>query len=85
MSYGDEGGATGWLVGDEMAGMRAMFTMMNNARLNVGLQGVGIAEAATQRAVAYRARAQAGPARGRRRRSSPTIPTSAACCCGCAA
>ena len=53
MSYGDEGGATGWLVGDEMAGMRAMFTMMNNARLNVALQGVGIAEAATQRAVAY--------------------------------
>jgi hypothetical protein len=36
-----------------MAGMRAMFTMMNNARLNVALQGVGIAEAATQRAVAY--------------------------------
>ena len=53
MSYGDGGGATGWLVGDEMAGMRAMFTMMNNARLNVALQGVGIAEAATQRAVAY--------------------------------
>ena len=53
MSYGDHGGATGWLVGDEMAGMRAMFTMMNNARLNVALQGVGIAEAATQRAVAY--------------------------------
>ena len=53
MSYGDNGGATGWLVGEEMHGMRAMFTMMNNARLNVGLQGVGIAEAATQRAVAY--------------------------------
>ena len=53
MSFGDNGGATGWLVGPEMAGMRAMFTMMNNARLNVGLQGVGIAEAATQRAVAY--------------------------------
>ena len=53
MSYGDHGGATGWLVGDEMAGMRAMFTMMNNARLNVALQGVGVAEAATQRAVAY--------------------------------
>ena len=53
MSYGDEGGAIGWLVGEEMAGMRAMFTMMNNARLNVALQGVGIAEAATQRAVAY--------------------------------
>ncbi|HET9354895.1 MAG TPA: acyl-CoA dehydrogenase [Sphingomicrobium sp.] len=53
MSYGDSGGAIGWLVGDEMAGMRAMFTMMNNARLNVALQGVGIAEAATQRAVAF--------------------------------
>jgi alkylation response protein AidB-like acyl-CoA dehydrogenase len=53
MSFGDEGGATGWLIGPEQAGMKAMFTMMNNARLNVALQGVGIAERATQRAVAY--------------------------------
>jgi len=53
MSYGDHEGAIGWLVGPEMGGMAAMFTMMNNARLNVGLQGVGIAERATQRAVAY--------------------------------
>lgn len=53
MSYGDNGGAKGWLIGPEMAGMRAMFTMMNNARLNVGLQGVQIAERATQAAVAY--------------------------------
>jgi 3-(methylthio)propanoyl-CoA dehydrogenase len=53
MSYGDYGGATGWMIGPENGGMRAMFTMMNNARLNVALQGVGIAEAATQRAVAY--------------------------------
>ena len=53
MSYGDDGGATGWLVGPEMGGLPAMFTMMNNARLNVGLQGVGVAERATQRAVAY--------------------------------
>ncbi len=53
MSYGDGGGATGWMIGGENQGMRAMFTMMNNARLNVGLQGVGIAERATQRAVAY--------------------------------
>ncbi len=53
LSFGDDGGATGWLVGPETQGMRAMFTMMNNARLNVALQGVGIAEAATQRAVAY--------------------------------
>ncbi len=53
MSYGDHDGAIGWLVGPETGGMAAMFTMMNNARLNVGLQGVGIAERATQRAVAY--------------------------------
>jgi alkylation response protein AidB-like acyl-CoA dehydrogenase len=53
MAYGDEGGATGWLIGEENKGMAAMFTMMNNARLNVALQGVGIAEAASQRAVAY--------------------------------
>ena len=53
MSFGDGGGATGWLVGEERGGIRAMFTMMNNARLNVGLQGVGIAERATQRALAY--------------------------------
>ena len=53
MAYGENGGATGWLVGPELGGMRAMFTMMNNARLNVGLQGVGLAERATQRAVAY--------------------------------
>jgi alkylation response protein AidB-like acyl-CoA dehydrogenase len=53
MAYGENGGATGWLVGPELGGMSAMFTMMNNARLNVGLQGVGIAERATQRAVAY--------------------------------
>ena len=53
MAYGENGGATGWLVGPELGGMRAMFTMMNNARLNVGLQGVGVAERATQRAVAF--------------------------------
>jgi alkylation response protein AidB-like acyl-CoA dehydrogenase len=53
MSYGDEGGAIGWLIGEENKGMAAMFTMMNNARLNVGLQGVSIAERATQQAVAY--------------------------------
>ena len=53
MAFGDEGGAIGWLLGPEHNGMRSMFTMMNNARLNVALQGVGIAERATQRAVAY--------------------------------
>ncbi|MXU66805.1 acyl-CoA dehydrogenase [Oceanomicrobium pacificus] len=46
-------GATGWLVGAEHGGMAAMFTMMNNARLAVGVEGLGIAEAATQKAVAF--------------------------------
>ena len=53
MSYGDEGDCRGWLIGEEQGGIRAMFTMMNNARLNVGLQGVSIGERATQAAVAY--------------------------------
>jgi alkylation response protein AidB-like acyl-CoA dehydrogenase len=46
-------GATGWLVGEEHDGMRAMFTMMNNARLGVGTQGVGVADGAYQHALAY--------------------------------
>jgi 3-(methylthio)propanoyl-CoA dehydrogenase len=53
LSFGDQDDCIGELVGAEGAGMRAMFTMMNNARLNVGLQGVQVAERATQRAVAY--------------------------------
>jgi alkylation response protein AidB-like acyl-CoA dehydrogenase len=51
--YGDEPGAIGWLVGEENRGLACMFTMMNNARLAVGMQGVAIAEAATQKALAY--------------------------------
>jgi alkylation response protein AidB-like acyl-CoA dehydrogenase len=53
MSYGDNGDCVGWLIDEENSGMRAMFTMMNNARLNVGLQGVSIAERATQAAVTF--------------------------------
>jgi alkylation response protein AidB-like acyl-CoA dehydrogenase len=45
--------ATGWLVGEEHNGMACMFTMMNNARLGVGVQGIGIAEGAYQHALAY--------------------------------
>ncbi|WP_438955554.1 acyl-CoA dehydrogenase [Cognatiyoonia sp.] len=45
--------AKGWLVGPENGGMAAMFTMMNNARLGVGVQGLGVAEAAYQHALAY--------------------------------
>ena len=53
LSFGDNDDCIGALIGPEHGGMRAMFTMMNNARLNVGLQGVQVAEGATQRAVAY--------------------------------
>ncbi|HEY0275731.1 MAG TPA: acyl-CoA dehydrogenase [Paenirhodobacter sp.] len=55
-------GATGWLVGAPHKGMAAMFTMMNNARLNVGVQGIGVAEAAYQKASDYaRDRVQFAP------------------------
>jgi len=63
MVYGDNGGAVGFLVGEENRGLNCMFTMMNQARLAVGLQGVGIAETATQTALAY--------ARERRQGRSP--------------
>ena len=46
-------GATGWLVGEANKGLACMFTMMNSARLNVGLEGVGVGEAAWQTALAY--------------------------------
>ncbi|WP_064686178.1 acyl-CoA dehydrogenase [Rhizobium bangladeshense] len=51
--FGGEKGAIGWLVGEENKGLACMFTMMNNARLAVGMQGVAISEAATQKALAY--------------------------------
>jgi alkylation response protein AidB-like acyl-CoA dehydrogenase len=63
MVYGDKGGAVGFLIGEENKGMLCMFTMMNRARLAVGLQGVAIAERATQQALAYaRERKQSGHA-----------------------
>src|SRR5204863_55466 len=62
MVYGDNGGAVGWLVGEENRGLACMFTMMNNARLAVGLQGVGIAERATQQAHAYASERKQGRA-----------------------
>ena len=57
-------GATGWLVGEENGGMAAMFTMMNNARLAVGAQGIGVAEAAFQKALAYATDRKQGKADG---------------------
>lgn len=53
MQFGDAGGAVGELVGAENDGLKYMFTMMNNARLSVGLQGVAIAERATASAIDY--------------------------------
>ena len=53
MRFGDDGGAIGWLVGEPGRGLNCMFTMMNNARLHVGMQGVAIAERAYQQALAY--------------------------------
>ena len=61
MAYGDNGGAIGYLVGEENQGLACMFTMMNEARLKVGLQGLGASEGAYQQAVAYaRERVQGG-------------------------
>nr|WP_236637914.1 acyl-CoA dehydrogenase family protein [Mangrovicoccus ximenensis] len=54
-------GATGWLVGAPHKGMAAMFTMMNNARLGVAMQGIGVAEAALQKAAAHAAERRQGP------------------------
>lgn len=53
LQYGEERGAVAYLIGRENDGLKYMFTMMNNARLNVGLQGVAVAERAYQHAVAY--------------------------------
>ena len=64
MAFGENDGAIGWLVGAENRGMACMFTMMNNARLHVGLQGVGVAERATQHALAYAVERKQGRAPG---------------------
>ena len=53
MSYGEESGAIGYLVGEENRGIQCMFTMMNNARLTVGLQGVSVSERAYQQALSF--------------------------------
>ncbi|MEM7120650.1 MAG: acyl-CoA dehydrogenase [Pseudomonadota bacterium] len=69
MAYGDDGGATGFLVGEENRGLEYMFTMMNNARVAVAVQGIAIAERAYQQALAFaRDRVQ-----GRRNGADATI------------
>jgi alkylation response protein AidB-like acyl-CoA dehydrogenase len=68
-------GATGFLLGDEHKGMRAMFTMMNEARLGVGLQGYSQAEVAYQNAVAYaKDRLQGRDVTGARNPNGPADP-----------
>ncbi|MPZ40495.1 MAG: acyl-CoA dehydrogenase [Rhizobiales bacterium] len=73
MVFGDRGGATGFLIGEENRGLACMFTMMNQARLAVALQGVGIAERATQQALAYARERKQGRAAGTREGMSPII------------
>ena len=67
--------ATGWLVGEEHKGMRAMFTMMNGARLAVGMQGLGLSEVAYQNALAYaKERLQGRALTGPKNPSGPADP-----------
>lgn len=74
MSYGDHGECIGELVGRENEGLKAMFTMMNSARINVGNQGVQVAERALQQAMAYaRERVQSARAGGASRAPVPII------------
>jgi alkylation response protein AidB-like acyl-CoA dehydrogenase len=74
LAFGEKGDCIGELIGPEFGGMRAMFTMMNNARLNVGLQGVCVAEGATQKAIWFaQERVQSARAGGASRESVAII------------
>jgi acyl-CoA dehydrogenase len=64
MAFGEKEGAVGYLVGAEHQGMRAMFTMMNDARLKVGLEGLAVSERAYQHAVAFASERTQGAAPG---------------------
>jgi alkylation response protein AidB-like acyl-CoA dehydrogenase len=73
MTMGDHGGAIGYLIGEENRGMHCMFTMMNQARLAVGLEGVGIADRAYQQALAYARERRQGRAVGKSGEGSDPI------------
>ena len=73
MTMGDHGGAIGFLIGEENQGMRCMFTMMNQARLGVGLEGVGVADRAYQQALAYAQERKQGRAVGNKGDGSDPI------------
>jgi acyl-CoA dehydrogenase len=70
MAFGDNEGAVGYLVGEEHNGLACMFTMMNNARLEVGMQGVAISERACQQAVQFAGERVQGIARGHSERGA---------------
>jgi alkylation response protein AidB-like acyl-CoA dehydrogenase len=73
MTMGDHGGAIGYLIGEENRGMSCMFTMMNQARLGVGLEGVGIADRAYQQALAFAQERRQGRAVGKKGEGSDPI------------
>ncbi|MBH5397560.1 acyl-CoA dehydrogenase [Bradyrhizobium sp. CNPSo 4010] len=73
MTMGDHGGAIGYLIGEENQGMRCMFTMMNQARLGVGLEGVGVADRAYQQALSYAQERRQGRAVGKTGEGSDAI------------
>jgi len=74
LQYGDQGGAVGFLIGQENRGLEYMFIMMNAARFGVGVQGIALADRATQRAVAFaRERIQSRPVDGSLPAAAPII------------
>jgi alkylation response protein AidB-like acyl-CoA dehydrogenase len=74
LQFGDHGGATGYLVGQENRGLEYMFIMMNAARYAVGVQGIAIAERAYQQAAAFaKERIQSRPVDGSMNRSAPIV------------
>lgn len=74
LQYGDNGGAVGYIVGEENRGLEYMFIMMNSARYAVGMQGIAIAERAYQKAVAFsKDRVQSRPVDGSIKASAPII------------
>ena len=76
-------GATGWLIGEEQRGINAMFTMMNEARLAVGVQGLALSEVAYQNAAAYaKDRLQGRALTGAKFPTGPPIRSSSIPTCG---
>ncbi|WP_439815217.1 acyl-CoA dehydrogenase [Zavarzinia sp. CC-PAN008] len=73
MAYGDNGNCVGYLIGQQHRGLAAMFTMMNNARLSVGVQGLAVSERAYQQALAFAQERRQGRALGSKETSSPII------------